>query len=286
MIDLHLHSKHSDGKLSIEELAEEVSNAGINYCSLNDHDSIDGLKEMKILMDKHSINFVNGIEFSVLYKKQEIHVLVYDFDIKVVEKILKERNQIVSAKRKEELVQSVDLFKNEGFEVSDDLELLDKKPIGLLVALDVYGKKKNQELMIEKHGHLLDEKEFYDYYQAPGRPCHVEKSSINLDWLLTKLEGVKCDKILAHPFVPVSFLIKPLLVDDINYLIARGLNGVEVYHDRNTDEQIDFLRKYVDEKNLLFTGGSDYHGKKDNTPLGFYGDNRKIPAFKLTNHQS
>ena len=59
MIDLHLHSNNSDGKLSIQELAEQVVTSKINYCSLTDHDSINGLEEMKDLIDKQSIDFIN-----------------------------------------------------------------------------------------------------------------------------------------------------------------------------------------------------------------------------------
>jgi len=286
MIDLHLHSNHSDGKLSIKELAEKVSEFNIQYCSLTDHDSIGGVIEMEKIINDKSIKFVNGVEFSVLYKQQEIHILAYDFDMKEMGTVLEERNRIVENKRVKELSVAINLFRKKGFVVSKSLQLKAKKTVGLLVALDVYGNKDNQELIKKQYGHLLNEKEFYDEYQAPGQSCYVPKSGINLDWFLEKIKSIECDKILAHPFVPVSFLVKPLIKKDIDYLISRGLDGVEVYHDRNTKEQVDFLKQYVIEKKLLFTGGSDSHGRSGNTAIGHYGEGKKIPEFKLTNHQS
>lgn len=283
MIDLHLHSNKSDGKLSVKELAEKIVTSKIDYCSLTDHDTIDGLLETKKIMDAHSIGFINGVEFSVLYERQEIHLLIYDFDIKQMAVVLDERNRIVGRMRSEELAAAVDLFRKEGLIVSDNLTLIEKKPVGLLVALDIYNNEKNQELLLRKYGHLLNEKEFYDYYQAPGQHCYVPKSGVDLDWLTEKLRDIRCDKILAHPFVPISFLVKPLTLEKIDDLISKGVNGIEVYHAKSTNEQTDFLKKYVAEKKLLFTGGSNYHGKTDDTIIGFYADGHEIPAFKLTN---
>lgn len=286
MIDLHIHSNYSDGKLGIDDLAAKIIAADVRYCSLTDHDSVCGLKEMETIMKDNAINFINGVEFSVLYKQQEIHILAYDFKVEKIGMLLDERDKIVNKKRVEELDTAVNLFRKIGFKVSDDLILDDKKTVGLLVALDVFNNKDNHRLMIQHHGYLPSEKEFYDSYQAPGQPCHVLKSGINVDWLLSKLQDIDCDKILAHPFVPVSFLVKQLLMRDIDNLIGLGLDGIEVYHDRNTNDQIELLRKYAVEKNLLFTGGSDHHGAEKDTAIGYYSDEKKVPSFKLTNYRS
>jgi len=285
MIDLHLHSNYSDGKLSIKELVEKVSEFNVQYCSLTDHDSIGGVVEMEKIMNDKLIKFINGIEFSVLYKQQEIHILAYDFDMKKMGTVLEERNQIIKNQRVEELSMAINLFRKKGFVVSKNLQLKAEKTVGLLIALDVYGNKDNQELIKKQHGYLLNEEEFYNEYQAPGQSCYVPRGGIDLDWLLEKIKSIECDKILAHPFVSVSFLVKPLTKKDIDYLINQGLDGIEVYHDRNTNEQIDFLKQYVIEKKLLFTGGSDSHGRTGNTAIGHYGEGKKVPEFKLTNHQ-
>ncbi len=46
-IDLHMHSYHSDGKLDCKGLIKEIKEAGIGLFSLTDHDTTNGLEEMK-----------------------------------------------------------------------------------------------------------------------------------------------------------------------------------------------------------------------------------------------
>lgn len=37
IIDLHLHSAYSDGKLTVPQLALLIKKSGLKYCSLTDH---------------------------------------------------------------------------------------------------------------------------------------------------------------------------------------------------------------------------------------------------------
>lgn len=145
MIDLHFHSEHSDGKLSVKEIADRLIKSDIKYCSLADHDTVDGLKELKKELENTSINFIAGVEMTALYNGNEIHILVYDFDIDKAAEILKERNELVEKQRINELQTAVQLFKKENFFVSDNLKPVSKQPTGLTIALDVYNKKENQD---------------------------------------------------------------------------------------------------------------------------------------------
>ena len=43
-------------------------------------------------------------------------------------------------------------------------------------------------------------------------------------------------------------------------LVKEGLDGVEVWHPENTQEQQDFLKTFAKKHKLLMTGGSDFHG--------------------------
>ena len=40
MIDLHIHSKASDGKLTVQEIFKEAKKRNIRFMSITDHDSI------------------------------------------------------------------------------------------------------------------------------------------------------------------------------------------------------------------------------------------------------
>ena len=43
-IDLHIHTKFSDGTDSIEELIDKWIDNNLQYVSITDHDTIDGVK--------------------------------------------------------------------------------------------------------------------------------------------------------------------------------------------------------------------------------------------------
>lgn len=44
-VDLHLHTNHSDGKLSVSDTIGLANDRGINVLSITDHDSVGGVEE-------------------------------------------------------------------------------------------------------------------------------------------------------------------------------------------------------------------------------------------------
>jgi predicted metal-dependent phosphoesterase TrpH len=64
--------------------------------------------------------------------------------------------------------------------------------------------------------------------------------------------------VLAHPH---QYRNEALLEE----LIAAGLDGVEVWHPSHTEEQTEALLQLTEQKGLLATGGSDFHGMYNRT---------------------
>ena len=62
--DLHSHTTHSDGSLSVEELALKMASEGVKVWSLTDHDTISGWGEAKDSALAHGIEFVPGVELT------------------------------------------------------------------------------------------------------------------------------------------------------------------------------------------------------------------------------
>ena len=59
--------------------------------------------------------------------------------------------------------------------------------------------------------------------------------------------------VLAHPMVYHSEELLEELADN-------GLDGVEVWHPNHSQDETERLRTFAEEKGLLMTGGSDFHG--------------------------
>ena len=284
--DLHFHSLHSDGKLAVPELAAIIKETKLAYCALAYHTTVDGIRELMKFFAGTETRVIPATELTAKYKDNEVHILAYDFDISVATEILTERNEIVSRKKVEEMEASLNLCQKEGLLVADNLASSEKQPVSFTVALDICANSSNQDFFIKKHGRSFMPEDVYYEYQAPGKPCAVERSGVTVEWLVNKFKGVAQDLIIAHPFVSVSVVTKPLNETEIDNLLKIGLTGIEVYHDATSKEQIDLLKKMVNKQRLHYTGGSDFHGKEKNTPIGQYNPQDVIPGFHLSNYKS
>jgi predicted metal-dependent phosphoesterase TrpH len=79
VVDMHFHSKHSDGKNTVTEIADQARHLGIGI-AITDHNCIAAAVEI----DKHEDVFsIPGIEIT---SKEGSHLLVYFYDIDSLKK--------------------------------------------------------------------------------------------------------------------------------------------------------------------------------------------------------
>jgi predicted metal-dependent phosphoesterase TrpH len=74
-IDLHTHSNCSDGSLTPDELVTRAAAAGIQVLALTDHDTVAGLGEAEHSAGVRGLRLVPGVEISVSWRAQALHVL-------------------------------------------------------------------------------------------------------------------------------------------------------------------------------------------------------------------
>jgi PAS domain S-box-containing protein len=79
-VNFHCHSNLSDGSLSPEQLATELSTAGVRFAALTDHDSIDGLGIFDQVLAARGIISLTGVEITVDESPHSLHILAYGFD--------------------------------------------------------------------------------------------------------------------------------------------------------------------------------------------------------------
>ena len=81
MIDLHVHTTHSDGRLSPTEAVQEATARGLCAIAITDHDVLSGLEEATSAGERLGIEVVPGIEMSARWDgHRAIHVLGYFVD--------------------------------------------------------------------------------------------------------------------------------------------------------------------------------------------------------------
>ena len=79
MIDLHLHTNHSDGTDTVTELLEKAEQLKLEIISITDHDTVEAYKELENseIRNKFSGEILPGVEIKAIYDNHNIEVLGY-----------------------------------------------------------------------------------------------------------------------------------------------------------------------------------------------------------------
>ncbi len=73
--DLHCHSRISDGMLEPAAIVQRAHEHGVELLALTDHDHLGGLAQAREEAARRGIEFVAGVEISVTWGAETIHVL-------------------------------------------------------------------------------------------------------------------------------------------------------------------------------------------------------------------
>lgn len=249
-IDLHTHTQASDGQYSSVELINNAEKLGIDVIAITDHDTIDGLEEAMEYSKKVKIEVIPGIEFSAKVTRGKMHIL--GLGINYLDKELIDITNELKKNRNERNEKLIELFNNEGIDVS----LSDVKKY---VEGNVIAKPHFSQALLEKGYISTVEEGFKKYFDNP--PYNQVKRILvepkKIIEIIKKANGIS---ILAHP--QSLKLTDNELEEKIQELISYGLDGLECYHSKQTNEQMDLYKKIAKKYNLLISKGSDFHGEK------------------------
>ncbi|RME25510.1 MAG: PHP domain-containing protein [Candidatus Zixiibacteriota bacterium] len=260
-IDLHMHTDCSDGLLSPEKLLNAVRKSGLTAFSVTDHDTVDGYRQVAALLTPDDPELVPGVELSVSMDGADMHMLAYLFDIDnkefdaALDRFRKERS--------ERGKQMIELLRREGVDIPyDDVEALANG--------GVIGRPHIAEAM-QRSGAVKTFEEAFRRYIGFNGPAYVPKSKLTPEQAIALVHAAGGLAVMAHPFVADMYT-------HIERLVPLGLDGVEAYHYSHTaaqtQEMIATARKYK----LVYTGGSDFHGRNDrDAPIG----SQRVPAHCL-----
>ncbi len=257
MIDLHTHSKASDGVLAPDQLVKLAKEIGLTGISITDHDTIGGIENAILAGQKYSMLIVPGIELSTLWGGSELHILGYFIDFR--QELLQEKLRFIQKKRIERVEQIIAKAISLGISINF-------KELESIAQGDSIGRPHIGQLLIEK-GYTRTLEDSFERYLNKDKPLYVER------FKLTPAQGINL--IIASGGVPV--LAHPGLYDNrwqylIEELKEKGLQGIEVYYPAHSINEIDMLNRLCGEYDLIATGGSDFHRiAEENNNFGKYG---------------
>ena len=262
LADLHTHTVHSDGTLTVKELLEKTKKAGLSGLSITDHDNIKSNVEAIEFKNSYNFEFLNGVELTVSYEGREVHLLGYGFDID--NSLLHETLNRIAFDRKDR-AKSILYGLEKEYNLKIDFEYLKEKYKNSTITRSHIAKE-----LIEK-GLVEDIKTVFDYYLGDDSPAVKQKIVNPIQDAIHLIKVAKGKSVIAHP---------GKLIDrkTLEVFINMGLDGIEVFHPSHSVENVRYLLKKVKENNLIATGGSDFHGNRsfDDENFGNYTVNIQV----------
>lgn len=253
-VDLHMHSHHSDGFYSPEEVVNKAKAKGLDVISFTDHDSINSLKEAIKAGKKYGVEIIPGVEISTDISDREIHILGYFIDPKNPElehylSFFREER----LKRAARIVQKLNIL---GINITLD-DVIDKAGNGAV------GRPHIAHAMKGK-GVISSYFEAFNKYIGNGGPAYERKVHVSPQSAFKIISDAGGLSFIAHPGNLPEYIIKEL--------IDAGVDGIEVVHPSHLPHKVKYYRGIVNEYFLLESGGSDFHGgdRNDEDNLGKY----------------
>jgi predicted metal-dependent phosphoesterase TrpH len=252
VIDLHLHTTASDGRLSPADLVARVAAAGITTMSVTDHDTVAALAEVGVEASARGIRLVPGIEVTAVADARDVHLLGYFFDpasVPLLTFLEGQRAQRVSRVR----------------EIGARLARL-----GIPIDVDALvttaasrpgtsvGRPQIARALVSA-GHVSSVQEAFERWLATGLPAFVPRTGPSPAKVVDVVHAAGGVVSFAHPGVTRrDDLIRPLA--------DHGLDAIEVYHSDHLPEDVQQYRGLAQRLGVLVSGGSDFHGDPS-TPL-------------------
>jgi 3',5'-nucleoside bisphosphate phosphatase len=242
--DLHIHTTASDGSCEPAEIVEFAKSKSLDTISITDHDSIDGYLEAIEAAEIHDVKLIPGVEITALKDGKEIHVLAYCFDPENSDfRIFLKKQRLARLKRMEEILEYLSI--NEGIDLTLD-------EVKAQARSNNVGRPHVAQILVKRKFVASIAEAFIRYL---GQPL-IEKIQITYASLedvvhvVTTAGGVTS---LAHP--------GPLYtMNEVEELIGFGIDGIECMHPGHSYSDQKRFTEFAESRNLLITGGSDFHG--------------------------
>ena len=248
-IDLHTHSRASDGTQTPGELVRAAAHAGLDVVALTDHDTADGWGEAERVAREVGVTLVRGIEISTRFQGHGVHLLAYLPDptypplVEQLDKVLAGRSSRVPA--------MLERLRAHGVEI--DVEDVRRAALGTAAT----GRPHVADALVTL-GAVRDRSEAFRRFLNPGRPAYVDRYAAPLVEVLRVVGEAGGVAVIAHPWGRHGRESPDEATFD--ELAGLGLAGIEVDHQDHDRRARDRLRAIARNLSLVVTGSSDHHG--------------------------
>lgn len=241
--DLHCHTTCSDGSLSPKELILHAKEIGLAGLSITDHDTIvayetaiDVAKEVGVLLG-------SGVEFSSVDQGINVHILGYDIDLQNPKlKVFCEKHL---QRRFDRILKILKKLETKGFPLDSEelkIQAFQGHPVG---------RPHIAAAMVAK-GYVVSIQEAFNRFLGDNMPCFDPGVPVSTLETIEVIHQAGGKAFLAHP----HFMQR----EQIHKILEKPFDGIECYYSKCHPEKERRILKIAEKRNLLISGGSDFHG--------------------------
>lgn len=264
MIDLHLHTKHSDGQYGVRDLIAILNDQGIEYASITDHNSVDAHYEIRNsrLDNLYNGKMLTGVEIQTLVDDYLVEVLVYNFDIDIFgDYIENTRTKFWEFHEKayQELLKKADELGLKYIEPDKELGngyYCNMKFQEAIAACVDYNKNIVDERILNDHLYF-----YRNEFQRVGSDFYVNNKIAfpSLTEVIKKAREAGGMIFLAHIDEYQAITDKMAFLKDL--FSCYDIDGMECYHPAISEENRFKYIQFCRDNKLLISAGSDFHGE-------------------------
>lgn len=270
--DLHIHTIYSDGGYTPEEIARRSADMGLQFISMTDHDSMEGMDEKRLAAEKYGLYFVAGWEVSS-YAEDKVHVLGYRCTAGAQYEAFLEKRREGAVLRAHDMLDKANAFLglNVTMDNVEEEHLKKGAPLHTMHVVGAFAKRLNKQRM-----------ETYEALFEKGKPAYSDLYRPSPFEAIDVIHACGGIAVLAHPGrIRMEETARLALMDE---LADYGLDGIECSHSSHTVLQTESFKAYARRRNLLETGGSDFHRDGTSRLLGlpeFHAKARLLQALGI-----
>lgn len=245
--DLHCHTKLSDSSMGIDDLIVLAQKRGVDTIAITDRDCQAGTVRGKIIGERRGITVIPGVEISAYDSKRESYadIICYLSDSPDRLEGLCHRN--IVARKKASQMMTLKIARK--YPITPELVL--KCASGSTAVFE-------QHIMHSLMECGLTDKIYGDLYYELFSPESAENVLVKAAYaepseVVAAIHEAGGIAVLAHPGKYNNFEL-------LDELIAEGLDGVEVWHPSNSEEQQAELIEKAKKAGILTIGGTEFKG--------------------------
>lgn len=226
-VDLHIHTKCSDGKIDIEDSIPNLY-SNYNLIAFTDHENIFDPSKYHI---NGSTKYLSGVEICCNHNGQYIEILGYDFNaqnkemIEIVNKVKKLRVSIIKK-----------ILNRNGFNIQN----LPKNPFRFNVPLPEY----------------IDSKDFWRKNNIEYKEqCH----SVPASTIISAIVNAQGIPVLAHPMESLAGFSAQSVEQ---FILSLGIDIVELITPKHSKEDVALIGDIISRNCFYASIGSDSHQER------------------------